>query len=184
MRTEAERIDLIREWSPFERYETESMITELVNMGFFTAPASTKYHGAYEGGLFDHSYNVFQNLMHLDSAMGLKWEGKHPHEAMFIIGFFHDLCKCDCYENQPDGTYKYRTDTLLTGHGEKSVMLLNKLCLELNDEIIACIRYHMGAFTDKEAWSSYTNAIHKYPNVLWTHTADMMAAHIDEIEKD
>lgn len=50
----------------------------------------------------------------------------------------------------------------------------------LTEEEIMCIRYHMGAFTDKEEWSDYTRAIHKYPNVLWTHQADMIATHIVE----
>lgn len=50
-------------------------------------------------------------------------------------------------------------------------------------EEILCIRYHMGAFVDKSEWNDYTRAVHLYPNVLWTHTADMIAAHILEIDK-
>ena len=49
---------------------------------------------------------------------------------------------------------------------------------KLTEEEVACIRYHMGAFTDKELWNDYTAAVRKYPNVLWTHTADMIASHI------
>lgn len=50
-------------------------------------------------------------------------------------------------------------------------------------EEILCIRYHMGAFVDQKEWNDYTRAIHECPNVLWTHTADMIAAHILEIDK-
>ena len=50
--------------------------------------------------------------------------------------------------------------------------------LQLTEEEVMCIRYHMGAFTEKEEWNDYTRAIHKYKNVLWTHHADMIASHI------
>ena len=45
-------------------------------------------------------------------------------------------------------------------------------------EEVLCIRYHMGAFVSKEEWQDYTRAVNKYPNVLWTHTADMLASHV------
>lgn len=73
-------------------------------------------------------------------------------------------------------------DAVLKGHGEKSVMLLSQH-LSLTMEEILCIRYHMGAFVDQKEWNDYTRAIHAYPNVLWTHTADMLAAHILEVDK-
>lgn len=68
-------------------------------------------------------------------------------------------------------------DTLLKGHGDKSVMLLSQF-YTLTDEEIMCIRYHMGAFTDKSEWNDYTRAVSQYPNVLWTHQADMLASHV------
>ena len=68
-------------------------------------------------------------------------------------------------------------DTLLKGHGDKSVMLLSQF-YTLTDEKIMCIRYHMGAFTDKSEWNDYTRAVSQYPNVLWTHQADMLASHV------
>jgi hypothetical protein len=144
--------------------------------GFFTAPASTKYHGNYKGGLFDHSINVANTLFQLSCDLGLKWE--RP-ESPYIVGFFHDICKMDNYKKNAQGEYEYNKDTLFKGHGDKSLMLLSSL-LQLTEEESACIRYHMGAFTDKEEWSDYTSAIHKYPNVLFTHTADMIATHIIE----
>ena len=73
--------------------------------------------------------------------------------------------------------WEYNPHTLLKGHGEKSVMLLSQF-YRLTEEEIACIRYHMGAFTPKEEWNDYTGAIHAYPNVLWTHQADMLASHV------
>lgn len=157
-------------------------VSELDNIGFFTAPASTKYHGCYEGGLFDHSYNVTIALRDLTQKLGLIWE---RDDSPYIVGLFHDLCKCDNYRKIDNVVptrfpgYCYAEETLFKGHGIKSVLILSQY-LRLTEEEVACIVYHMGAFTDKEEWQDYTNAIHRYPNVLYTHTADMIAAHIIE----
>ena len=140
---------------------------------FFYAPASTKYHGNYEGGLFDHSFMVMNTLVDLTRHNNLKWQ---RDGSPFIVGLLHDLCKIDQYKLCEAG-YEYNTDTLLTGHGDKSVMLISEH-MQLTEEEVMCIRYHMGAFTDKEEWRYYTRAVNQYPNVLWTHQADMIASHI------
>ena len=150
---------------------------KLDKMGFFTAPASTRFHGAHRGGLYEHSLHVMDNLVMLTEKLGLKWERE---DSPYIVGLFHDLCKCDQYSMDDDYKYSYNGETLFRGHGVKSAMLAGTL-LQLTEEEVACIVYHMGAFCDKDEWSDYTRAIHRYPNVLWTHTADMMAAHIDEV---
>ena len=153
------------------------MIDYLVSYGFFTAPASTKYHGAYEGGLYQHSVAVTKFLLRLTDDNKLIWRNER---SPYIVGMFHDLCKIDQYRPFMDGEsvgWEYNPDTLLKGHGEKSVMLLSQF-YRLTEEEICCIRYHMGAFTPKEEWNDYTGAIHAYPNVLWTHQADMLASHV------
>ena len=147
----------------------------LTGEGFFTAPASTKYHGCYEGGLFDHSWAVMNTLAELTKHNNLTWQRS---ESPYIVGLLHDLCKIDQYELcEGESPYKYREDTFLKGHGDKSVMMIASL-MELTEEEVMCIRYHMGAFTDKEEWRYYTRAVNQYPNVLWTHQADMIASHI------
>ena len=140
---------------------------------FFTAPASTKYHGCYEGGLFDHSITVMNTLVDLTKRNNLHWERE---ESPFIVGLLHDLCKVDNYKGE-EHSYEYNKETFLTGHGDKSVMLLAQH-IQLTEEEVMCIRYHMGAFTDKEEWQYYTRAVNQFPNVLWTHHADMIASHI------
>lgn len=156
---------------------------DLDKIGFFTAPASIKYHGAYEGGLFDHSLETAKALVNLTEKLGLKWE--RP-ESPYIVGMFHDLCKCDNYvpidtyeEVAPiSQKYTYSQDIIIPGHGEKSVIMLQKY-MRLTDEEIACIRWHMGAYeTDTKMWNYYGKAIEKYPNVLFTHTADMISSRI------
>lgn len=162
------------------------MLDWLVSKGFFTAPASTKYHGAHEGGLFQHSSAVMKSLVGLTESCHLEWQNER---SPYIVGMFHDLCKIDQYRNTSYGLaldgqplhnpceWEYNPHTLLKGHGEKSVMLLSQF-YTLTEEEILCIRYHMGAFTPKEEWNDYTGAIHAYPNVLWTHQADMLASHV------
>ena len=151
-------------------------VKELDNLGFFTAPASTKYHGAYEGGLFDHSFLTANTLVDLTEKLGLKWE--RP-ESPYIVGMFHDLCKCDNYvKDFETDKYIYNPDIIIPGHGDKSVIILSQY-MRLTDEEIACIRWHMGAYeTDTKMWEYYGRAIEKYPNVLFTHTADMIASKI------
>lgn len=170
-RTMDERIMIFMErMSPFVKCDAVSW---LESHGFFTAHASTKYHGAYDGGLFDHSFEAAQTLWELTKDNNLKWE--RP-ESPLIVGMFHDLCKIDSYKFDMDG-WTYNNDTLLKGHGVKSVMMLASL-MNLTEEEVACIRYHMGAFTAQDEWKDYTRAIHYYPNVLWTHHADMIASHV------
>ena len=165
---------------------------------FTTAPASTKYHGDYKTGLLEHSVNVMYELQKLTDRNALTWERE---ESPIIVGLFHDICKVDQYKPEivklpyyadgkeleaiahVSGGYNYNNETLFKGHGDKSVIMLASL-IQLTEEEVACIRYHMGAFTDKEEWNYYTRAIHKYPNVLWTHHADMIATHIMEVDDD
>ena len=154
---------------------------ELINRGFFTAPASTKYHGSYEGGLFDHSYAVTKHLVELTEKNNIHWEDER---SPYIVGMFHDLCKMDnyltvCKEGEVP-SYVYNDSLLLRGHGDKSVMMLSEFT-RMTEEEILCIRYHMGAFTEKEEWRDYTRAVNKYATVLWTHTADMLASHVEGV---
>ena len=191
--------DFLITWQEYTDEDKDYLISEnkelmkyLEEEGFFTAPASTKYHGAYEGGLYDHSNAVFLRLQKLTEDNHLEWQRK---ESPFIIGYFHDLCKCDQYIKTDgkliEGTdtfitgspslwhYEYNTNTLLKGHGSKSVMILSRF-INLTEEEMLCIRYHMGAY-EKEEWAEFDKAIRKYPNVLWTHMADMLASKVDGI---
>ena len=149
---------------------------EIKTLGFFEVPASIKYHGAYEGGLFDHSLAVTRALVELTEKLNLEWE--RP-ESPYLVGMYHDLCKCDNYiKDTESGQYRYNSDMIIPGHGDKSVIMALKSFM-LTDEEIACIRWHMGAYEkDTEMWKYYNRAVKEYPNVLYTHMADMIASHI------
>lgn len=173
----------------FMQYKIDlSVLQKLDKLGFFEAPASTRFHGNYPGGLFDHSARVADVLIQLTNDNKLVWQNPR---SPFLIGMLHDVCKSDEYEPVPaidehemvcdtDAPYQKNKNTLYVGHGDKSVMLLSSM-ITLTEEEIACIRYHMGAYTDKDQWSYYNRAIYKFPNVLWTHMADMIASQIDEV---
>lgn len=146
----------------------------LIEKGFFKAPASIHHHGAYSGALFDHSFQVMKVLLSFTNRLELKWE---KERSPYIVGMFHDLCKVDNYQQTNNEAWEYNNATLLQGHGDKSVILLQQH-INLTDEEMLCIRWHMGAFDDKENWNSYGRSVTHFPNVLYTHTADMVAARI------
>lgn len=156
------------------RFVETGMVKDLQEKGFFIAPASIHHHGQYEGALFDHSYEVAKALLHLTAKLGLTWQRER---SPFIVGMFHDLCKLDNYVKSDHEEWEYNNATLLPGHGKKSVILLQRY-MKLTEEEILCVRWHMGAFDNKENWNSYGRACTRYPNVLYTHTADMIAARI------
>lgn len=178
--TVGERIEKFTNSMPFNFKATipcdvDYIIDRLQAEGFFTAPASANHHGNYEGGLFDHSFEVAKALVQLTERNHLLWT---IPRSPWVVGMFHDICKIDCYKPAIYGEgYEYTDDTLYKGHGDKSVMLLSSY-FELTPEEAASIRYHMGAFTDKDEWKYYTRAVKRFPNVLWTHHADMIASQI------
>lgn len=158
-----------------------TVVQELDSLGFFTAPASTRFHGDYEGGLFDHSLKVTEELMKFTDRLHLRWQ--RPCSPV-VVGMFHDLCKTDLYDIdnvQKDGDkvcvkYKHTDAPSIwgTGHGSKSVAIASTF-IRMTPEEVACIRHHMGAY-EKDEWGNLDTAIRTFPNVLWTHTADMVAS--------
>ena len=123
-----------------------------------------------------------KQLLMLSGKLSLKWE---MERSPYIVGILHDLCKCDSYTKTGDG-YKYCSELTLNGHGDKSVIVAQQVMAEsglkpLTEEEILCIRWHMGAFDEKSNWNSYSASVRKYPNVLYAHTADMLAAHVSGI---
>ena len=92
-------------------------------MGYFEVPASMTFHGAWPGGLFEHSWTVAQELVHMTKTLGLTWQMRR---SPVLVGMFHDLCKTEEYEKDGDGWKHYK----LKGHGERSVSMAEAI---LND---------------------------------------------------
>ena len=61
---------------------------------FYTAPASSKFHGAHEAGLLLHSLTVYDIMKGLDEMFDLNLS----KESIAICGLFHDVCKTNFYQ--------------------------------------------------------------------------------------
>lgn len=124
---------------------------------FFTSPASTNYHGNYEGGLLEHSINVTKfALYNYNALVKQKPEIEEQTESVIIAALFHDLCKTNCYHMEKkwvkDENNKWKDyigyvvkDPFPLGHGEKSVYLLSKF-IKLTDAEALAIRWHMSSY--------------------------------------
>lgn len=156
---------------------------------FFTAPASTKYHGAFAGGLLMHSVNVCAELR-LDPNSKV-----YPTETLIIVALLHDICKANCYRTEKRNVkenggwvekqiYVFE-DELPLGHGEKSLYLASKF-IKLSDEEAAAIRWHMGAFdcAFRGGDRGLNAAYEKYPLAVLLHMADMRATYLVERSDD
>lgn len=178
--TEQERINKCATLTDdlFGLLDASAFTNRLIDLNYFKQPASVSHHGNYEGGLFDHSWAVMEALEDLTYKLDLQWEDKR---SLYIVGLLHDLCKCNAYiYNEETGQWEYNKNTIMTGHGELSVIMAQQI-IELTDEEVACIRWHMGAYDEKENWNILGRAIEQYSNVLYTHTADMIATRIKGI---
>ena len=154
---------------------------------FFTAPASTKHHLAYPGGLVEHSVNVFRELRKVVI------DNEPTMEAVAICALLHDLCKANFYKKgtrnvKNDETGKWEKvpsysveDMFPYGHGEKSVFLIERF-MKLKVEEAVAIRWHMGGFDDAVRGGSFamSGAFEKYPLAVKLHISDLEATYLME----
>ena len=173
--------------SSIQREGLEDLIDWLCKADFFTAPASTKYHGGYAGGLCQHSIDVYQYAKKISFLMP-----KEPsEESLAIATLFHDLCKVNLYKvdkrNQKiNGEWQevpyYIIDEKFHfgGHGSKSVFLIQQF-MKLTTEEAAAINCHMG-FSDGSATTvrDVSNAYQQFPLAWITHVADEAATYLLE----
>ena len=158
---------------------------------FFIAPASTRFHGSYEGGLLEHSINVYNCLKDYLERPRVKedYRLEYSDESIAIVSLLHDLCKVNCYKagtrNVKDSsgvwqqvpTFEY-ADDMPYGHGEKSVYIISGF-MKLTREEAFAIRYHMG-FSGSEPQNNVGAAFEKYPLAFALSTADMEATYFLE----
>ena len=161
---------------------------------FFTAPASAKFHGAYAGGLCDHSVNVYHCLSaYLERERVQELYGlEYAPESVAVAALLHDLCKIGCYRpgsrnvKGPDGKWQavptfFFEDTLPYGHGEKSVYIISGFMRLTREEAMA-IRWHMG-FSGSEDSRTVGQALQQYPLAFALSVADMEATYFLENEE-
>lgn len=170
-----------------KRQGSLDLLEFLKKSDFFVAPASTKYHSAFEGGLCSHSLFVYQRLCELLRNEKIL---KIDQESIAICGLLHDVCKINYYKTEMKNVkingewqqqpYYLVDDQLPYGHGEKSVYIINGF-LKLTREEAVAINWHMG-------WSDVRSnngnligsAYNKFPLATFLHVADVLATYIDE----
>ncbi len=175
--------------SKVKREGIDKFVEWLASTDFFIAPASTRYHLSEEGGLCQHSLNVYERLEKL--MLTEYGEGGYNPESVAICGLLHDVCKTQYYKVEyrnakEDGVWvqkPYYTvdDSLPYGHGEKSVYIINGYMRLTREEAMA-INWHMGGLDARVQGGSidFNKAYQKYPLALLTHLADMQATFLDE----
>lgn len=181
-----------------------NLIEFLRKSDFYSAPASTRYHSCHEGGLLEHSMNVYKALS--AKAKNDTWGdilSKVGRDSLIISALLHDICKSYYYSKEiknkkiysETGTKrdeKGRYDWVATeaytiddkipyGHGEKSVMMIEEY-IKLKPVERYAIRWHMGFSEPKENYNALSAAMKKYPLILAMHEADVEATYLMEEE--
>lgn len=163
----------------------QELVAWLERSDFFQAPASTRFHGNYAGGLCEHSLHVYDQLNRLLQAYP---EIKCSNETAIIISLFHDLCKVNFYtlqkRNRKNGAGMWESYDAYTidekmpygGHGSKSVFIVQTFMRLTLEEAIS-INCHMSSWDGN---TSVGKAYEKYPLAWLLHVADEAATYIDE----
>ena len=163
----------------------KDLVAWLEGTDFIYAPASTRYHSAHQGGLLEHSLNVYYELIRQQDVIKLL---NIPQDTLLITALLHDICKVNYYKEditnvKKNGTWvqePYYTvdDYFPVGHGEKSIIVAQEF-IKLNDIEIAMIRGHMGGFVS-DPYFNVSALYNKYPEAVLLQMADMRATYLVE----
>lgn len=181
-----EFIELLRKTN---REGIDKLIEFIEKTDFFKAPASTRFHGSFEGGLLEHSLKVYEILK--EKVKSSVVEINTPEESLILIALLHDICKANFYKvdyrNAKNALGEWEKvpyytieDTIPYGHGEKSVMMITEY-IKLTGEEKYAIRWHMGFTEPKELYNTVGQAFKKYPVALLMHEADLEATYFFDI---
>lgn len=181
-----------------EDADTDGLYKFLESTDFFTAPASTKYHANFKGGLCWHSLHVYLNLCKLADTFA---PNKFSPDTLRIVALFHDLSKADYYKveerNVNTGKKDFSGKTiwekepyyalrdskqrlLMRDHEVNSYFLLSKY-IKLTDEEAAAIMNHHGGWGLDSFKAGEISAIYeKYALAVLLHIADLLSVYVDE----
>lgn len=182
----------------------DSLMEFIRKSDFYTAPASTRYHSCHEGGLLEHTLNVYDRLVSKFNDELWKDKVDVGSDSLIIAALLHDLCKCYFYgielknkkeysdkgtKSDSNGRFDWVTvpsytvdDKIPYGHGEKSVMMVEEY-IKLKPMERYAIRWHMGFSEPKENWNTLGTAMRKYPLILALHMADLESTYLLEKEE-
>jgi len=172
-----------------QREGMEDLIKFIESTDFFKAPASTRFHGNFEGGLLQHSMKVYEILK--EKLNNTPVPMNISDDTIKIVALLHDICKVNYYKvdyrnaKNDLGVWEkvpYYTveDTIPYGHGEKSVMMITEY-MKLTVEEKYAIRWHMGLSEPKELYGTVSAAFSKYPLALMLFEADLEATYLFDI---
>ena len=173
-----------------KRHGAYNLLKWLEKSDFFTAPASTRYHGSFEGGLVEHSVNVYHCLKDYLSRERAKtvYNMNYSEETIAVAALLHDICKTNFYtvstrNKKENGKWVevpfYSIDDKMPyGHGEKSVFMI-QFFMRLEMEEAFAIRFHMG-FSGPEDVNLISRAFEMYPLAYALHVADCEATYFLE----
>ena len=168
-----------------QRSGIQALLDWLEESDFYDAPASTRFHGSYEGGLLEHSLNVYSELKRL---LVVYPEVTASEETALIISLFHDICKANFYTREKRNrknekgqwesydVYAVKEAFCYGGHGSKSVYLLQNF-LKLTPEEAVAIQCHMASWDGNK---DVGRAFEQYPLAWLLHVADEAATYILE----
>lgn len=192
---EQRRIEILSELNKINRPGMNDLIEFIENSDYFTAPASTKFHSSHEGGLSEHSWHVMKGFRRKVAGFKLNV----PEDSQTIVGLLHDICKVDFYGKEKKNVKKGTKDNgygkqvpnwveeeatvvkdqFPVGHGEKSVIVLQKY-IKLTDQEIMMIRWHMAGFEPSENYRTYNNAMNMFPEIVALIAADIESTYLLE----
>lgn len=134
------------------REGVENVISGLDSLGFFTAGASRDHHNNFEGGLLKHSLDVYGCAIKL-----VEERSQYSFldiDSIILVTLLHDVCKADIYHSV-NGYIQPEYSAFPIGHGEKSVIRLLLMGLQLTEEEMLAIRWHMGDRFLKDSTGCY-----------------------------
>ena len=187
-----------------EREGMEGLIAFIRKSDFYTAPASTRFHSCHEGGLLEHSLNVYDCLINKLGNPTWNCLENIEKDSLIITALLHDLCKTYFYSIEMKNKKVYSDmgkkiddkgrfdwvavpaytidDMFPYGHGEKSVMMIEEF-IKLTPQERYTIRWHMGWTEPKESYNAVGSSMRKYPLVLALHESDQEATYLMEKEE-
>lgn len=199
-----EFIQLIRSINR-EKAKIEELINKLENSDFFYAPASTKYHAAYEGGLCEHSLNVYYTMNKLISSNSLLQPQCYDEDSIKIVGLLHDISKMNIYEKTSKNVkvygkpfeckqqdelgyfrwvaqpgFKTKDHRFVYGNHEMTSEYIVRQFIPLKIDESVAILHHMGSMAFDSAKDDIGVVFNQYQLALMVYMADMMSTYILE----
>lgn len=170
----------------------EKFFEYLEEIGFWTMPCSGGNHLAIEGGLAEHSLNVYNRM----NEIAFAWVGASDlasySSSIIITSLLHDLGKCGQFgkpgyvpnilksgKASKSKPFAVNKELMNIPHEIRSIQMLSSF-VELTEEENFAILYHNGLYTGLK----YELQGHETPLYMMLHFADLWCSRVDEKQDD